>query len=216
MEAFDVADKLRRTPELDTLCRKAALAGAAALPPQTLVFINVAPQALGHPSLAGNALIRSIEEAGLEPQQVVLEITERSTERPALLIREVKRLRRLGLQVALDDVGTGNAGLELLRHLPLNYVKIAREVVQESMSDKSARAVFVAIIAFASQTDTFVIAEGIEDENMLAFIRSPDLNNTGRQSGAQGAQGYLLGRPSEDIELAPSVPTRSGLLPVTA
>lgn len=216
MEAFDVADKLRRTPELDTLCRKAALAGAAALPPRTLVFINVAPQALGHASLAGNALIRSIEEAGLKPNQVVLEITERSTERPALLIREVRRLRQLGLQVALDDVGTGNAGLELLRRLPLNYVKVAREVVQEAMTDKSARAVFVAIIAFASQTDTFVIAEGIEDEEMLNFIRSPNLQESGQQKGAQGAQGYLLGRPNQSIELAPAVSTRPGRLPVTA
>ncbi|MBA3350803.1 MAG: bifunctional diguanylate cyclase/phosphodiesterase [Actinobacteria bacterium] len=205
MEAFDVADKLRRTPELDTLCRRSALTGSAALPPESLVFINVAPQALGHATLAGNALIRSIEEAGLDRQQVVLEITERSTERPALLIREVKRFRSLGIQVALDDVGTGNAGLELLRHLPLNYVKIAREVVQEAMTDKSARAVFVAIIAFASQTGTFVIAEGIENEHMLDFIRHPNLHEFEHQIGAQGAQGYLLGRPRQTIQRSPSI-----------
>ncbi len=216
VEAFDVADKLRRTPELDTLCRKAALTGAAALPPQSLVFINVAPQALGHATLAGNSLIRSIEEAGLKPQQIVLEITERSTERPALLIREVKRLRSLGLQVALDDVGTGNAGLELLRHLPLNYVKVAREVVQEAMTDKSARAVFVAIIAFASQTDTFVIAEGIENEQMLEFVRHPNLHELEHQIGAQGAQGYLLGRPSRTVESPSSTSIPSGRQRVTA
>ncbi len=215
MEAFDVADKLRRTPELDVLCRRAALAGAVALPPQSLVFINVAPQALGHATLAGNSLIRSIEEAGLAPQQVVLEITERSTERPALLIREVKRLRSLGIQVALDDVGTGNAGLELLRHLPLNYVKIAREVVQEALTDKSARAVFVAIIAFASQTGTFVIAEGIENEQILAFVRHPHLHGLDHQIGAQGAQGYLLGRPNQTVELPTSISNRLGRSRVT-
>lgn len=215
LEAFDVADKLRRTPELDALCRKAALTGASALPPQSLVFINVAPQALGHATLAGNSLIRSIEEAGLKPQQVVLEITERSTERPALLIREVKRLRSLGIQVALDDVGTGNAGLELLRHLPLNYVKIAREVVQEALADKSARAVFVAIIAFASQTGTFVIAEGIENEQMLAFVRHPNLHGLDHQMGAQGAQGYLLGRPNRSVEWPAPASIRSGRPRVT-
>jgi diguanylate cyclase (GGDEF)-like protein len=216
MEAFDVADKLRRTPQLDALCRRAALTGASALPPDSLVFINLAPQALGHATLAGNSLIRSIEEAGLEPQQVVLEITERSTERPALLIREVKRMRSLGIQVALDDVGTGNAGLELLRHLPLNYVKIAREVVQEALTDKSARAVFLAIIAFASQTDTFVIAEGIETEQMLAFVRHPNLHELGHQIGAQGAQGYLLGRPNRTVERpAPtSIPSRGMRVPL--
>ncbi|MBA3628992.1 MAG: bifunctional diguanylate cyclase/phosphodiesterase [Actinobacteria bacterium] len=215
LEAFDVADKLRRTPELDALCRKAALTGASALPPQSLVFINVAPQALGHATLAGNSLIRSIQEAGLKPEQVVLEITERSTERPALLIREVKRLRSLGIQVALDDVGTGNAGLELLRHLPLNYVKIAREVVQEALTDKSARAVFVAIIAFASQTGTFVVAEGIENEQMLAFVRHPHLHGLEHQMGAQGAQGYLLGRPNRSVEWPAPASIRSGRPRVT-
>jgi len=112
-------------------------------------------------------------------------------------------------------VGTGNAGLELLRHLPLNYVKIAREVVQEALTDKSARAVFVAVIAFASQTGTFVIAEGIENERMLAFVRHPDPRGLEHQIGAQGAQGYLLGRPNRTVERPAPASIRSGRPRVT-
>ncbi len=69
---------------------------------------------------------------------------------------------------------------------------------------------FVAIIAFASQTGTFVIAEGIENKQMLDFIRHPNLNELDNQIGAQGAQGYLLGRPSQTPEWKGDASIRSG------
>ena len=66
---------------------------------------------------------------GFEPHQVVLEITERTDARKEILIPEAARLRALGFLIALDDVGAGNAGLEMLRALPVDFIKIDRAVV---------------------------------------------------------------------------------------
>ncbi|HEX9683567.1 MAG TPA: EAL domain-containing protein [Acidimicrobiales bacterium] len=107
--AFAVAEQLDRTVELDSLCRAAVLNRVGALPENTLLFINVAPQVLGHESIAGDRLQREVLAAGLEPAQVVLEITERGAIDRQLVATEIGRLRDLGFKVAIDDIGTGAA-----------------------------------------------------------------------------------------------------------
>ena len=76
------------------------------------------PQSLAHDSLAGNQLVDAVRAVGLRARAVVLEITERSNARLDHVVADATRLRRLGFQLALDDVGAGNAGLEMLRELP--------------------------------------------------------------------------------------------------
>ncbi|CAA9525293.1 MAG: diguanylate cyclase/phosphodiesterase (GGDEF & EAL domains) with PAS/PAC sensor(s) [uncultured Thermoleophilia bacterium] len=199
-EAFEVAERIGRAHELDALCRRATLARASELPPGVLLFLNVSPQSLDHDELAGDALARAVRAAGLEPSRVVLEITERSVARLDRVVREATRLRALGFKLALDDVGAGNAGLEMLRSLPVDFVKIDRGVVSASSAGGSARAVLHAVVSFAAEVGAFVIAEGIESEEMLAHVRRPARRNgTDRRTGVQGAQGYLLGRPSVSL-----------------
>ena len=91
---------------------------ASELPDGALLFLNVSPQTLEHDGLAGDSLVLAVRGAGYEPHQVVLEITERTDARKELLLPEAARLRRLGFKLALDDVGAGNAGLEMLSALP--------------------------------------------------------------------------------------------------
>ena len=138
----------------------------------------------------------AVRGAGFEPDQVVLEITERTDARKEILIPEAARLRALGFQLALDDVGAGNAGLEMLRALPVDFIKIDRAVVASAVDDRGARAVLLAIMAFARESGSFVIAEGIETEAMLELARDPNPTGEARAIGAQGAQGFLLGRPA--------------------
>jgi EAL domain-containing protein (putative c-di-GMP-specific phosphodiesterase class I) len=161
-EAFEVADRLGRAHELDALCRAAALRRAADLPDGAVLFLNVAPQTLERGALADDALLREVRAAGLSPERVVLEVTERSEARLPAVMAEAARLRELGFGVALDDVGSGNAGLEMLRELAVDYVKIDRGVVQAAPSDRGARAVLLAIVTFAREVGAYVIAEGIE------------------------------------------------------
>ena len=203
-EAFDVAGSIGRSVALDDLCRGAVLAGAADLPPDALLFVNVAPQSLDGRRLAGDALAAEVRAAGLEPERVVLEITERFDGRIDRIVAEATRLRALGFKLALDDVGAGNSGLQMMRELELDFVKIDRMVLVRAVTDVTARAVLVSVIAFARETGTFVIAEGIEDEEMLALARWPRPAEADLL-GAQGLQGYLLGRPGA-LDAAPKPP----------
>ena len=84
----------------------------------------------------------------------------------------------------------GNAGLGMLRALPLDFVKIDRLVIQQARVSRSARAVLAAILAFAAHRGVDVIAEGIEDAETLAFVRD-DLPH----GSLRGLQGYHFGRP---------------------
>ena len=203
-EAFEIADSIGRGHELDAVCRRATLRIAGALPKDALLFLNVSPQSLEHDALAGDSLVLAVRGAGYEPAQVVLEITERTDARKEILVPEAARLRALGFQLALDDVGAGNAGLEMLRAVPVDFIKIDRAVVASAVDDRGARAVMLGIMAFARESGSFVIAEGIETEAMLELARDPTPAGEVRAIGAQGAQGFLLGRPAPVPDEAPS------------
>jgi diguanylate cyclase (GGDEF)-like protein len=195
-EAFALAERIGRAHELDALCRRATLARVHELPRDALLFLNVSPQSFDLEELAGDSLVRAVRTAGLEPERVVLEITERSSARLDRVVREATRLRELGFRLALDDVGAGNAGLEMLRSLPVDFVKIDRAVIAGSARGGGARAILHAVIAFANEVGAFVIAEGIETEAMLEHVRAPQKRpGLDRRTGVHGAQGYLLGRP---------------------
>jgi diguanylate cyclase (GGDEF)-like protein len=195
-EAFAVAEKLGRAHELDRVCRDATLARAHELPAGALLFLNVHPQTLDHAALDGAALAEAVRAAGLDPERLVLEITERSSARLDHVVEQADRLRELGFKLALDDVGAGNAGLEMLRRTPVDFVKIDRSVVAAAPADPNARAVLLAIAAYATSTGAFLIAEGIETEELLAFVRRADRLQGARPLVIGGGQGYLLGRPA--------------------
>jgi diguanylate cyclase (GGDEF)-like protein len=211
-EAFDIAERIGHAHDLDAVCRQAILARAAELPPDTLLFLNVSPQTLDHGLLAGTTLVEAVTAVGLTPERVVLELTERSVARLQVVVREAARLRSLGFKLALDDTGAGNAGLEMLSQVPVDVVKIDRGVVVKALTDRAARGVLAGIVAIARETDTYVIAEGIEDQAMLDLVRRVGVRAGSVQEGVQGVQGYLLGRPSEAIPAPTAVETYRTLL----
>jgi diguanylate cyclase (GGDEF)-like protein len=199
-EVFDIAEKLGRAPELDQVCLRAILARAHELPSHTLLFINLSPQSLDGGMLKTANLLEAVERAALAPSRVVFEITERSVARVEIVVREARRLRELGFHLALDDVGAGNAGLDMLRRVAVDFVKIDRSVVAQALTDEGAAGVLSGIIAFARRTGTFVIAEGIETQAMLDIVQVAGLPDTTVDTGIQGVQGYFFGRPAEVIE----------------
>lgn len=189
-EAFDLAEQLGRGHELDAICIQAVLARAAELPADALLFLNLTPQTLVHDLMTGAGLLEAIILAGLSPSRVVLEITERSIVQLDEVIQKVKLLRLMGFQIALDDAGAGNAGLEMLSQLSVDFVKIDHAVVSRALTDRAAYAVLVGIIAIARESNMSVIAEGIETPEILALVQ---------QLQVPYGQGYLLGRPVETI-----------------
>ena len=205
-QAFDVAEQIGRVPDLDGICVRSALRAAPQLPPDVLLFLNIAPQTLDL-DCDEDRLLRAVLDAGLEPGRVVVEVTERFGGRTAPVLKSLRRLRDQGFQLALDDVGTGNSGLEMLREVGAEFVKLDRRIVAGAPVHANARAVLMAMATFARQTGAFVIAEGIEDAGLLDYVRTID-DTLPRESATmiQGGQGYGLGRP------APTVPAAGATL----
>jgi diguanylate cyclase (GGDEF)-like protein len=198
-EAFDIADRIGRIHDLDRLCVETALSSAPALPEGALLFLNVSPRTLDLDADDDGWLRQAVEAAGMDPTSVVIEVTERFGGRTGSVVKSLLRLREAGFKLALDDVGTGNAGLEMLRRVDAQFVKLDSGIVTAAPTEPAARAVLVAMAAFAHQTGAFVIAEGIEDDELLEFVSSVDDRDLAPAALIQGGQGYGLGMPAADL-----------------
>ena len=101
--------------DLDALCvAQRAPAPRPSCPPGALLFLNIAPQTLDLDADGDDWLLRAARAADVAPGRVVIEVTERFGGRTAPVLKSLRRLREQGFKLALDDVGTGNAGLEML------------------------------------------------------------------------------------------------------
>jgi diguanylate cyclase (GGDEF)-like protein len=198
--AFDIAERIGKCAELDQVCRKAILERAPGIPEGSLLFVNVSPYTLTHATFSPSAIVEEFRVAGFDPARVVLEITERSSVAVPIIEAAVAELREAGFKIALDDVGAGNAGLEMLRRVPVEYVKIDRGVILSALRDTMGRAAVMAIVAFASQAGALVVAEGIEDDAMMDLVRwIASGGDDQAESMIYAVQGYLLGYPSAEI-----------------
>jgi len=203
-DAFAVAQHMGRSRDLDMMCAASALRSAPALPPGAKIFINLDPATLIHAEFTPEDLAHLVEDAGVQRSDVVFEVTEKTNTPLPRLIKQIAAIRALGFAVALDDVGAGNSGLEMLRLAPFDYVKIDRSVVMDAMDGGPGRAIILAIVAFARETASFMIAEGIESQEMLEAVK---LDADGlRRFWIQGVQGFLFGEPRPNLE--PSVRAR--------
>jgi diguanylate cyclase (GGDEF)-like protein len=208
-EVFDLAEQTGHMHELDVLCVQSALTHVAPeLPEGALLFLNLSPQTLDIDADGNDWLFELIDRSPLIPERVVIEITERFAGRNASILMSLSRLRDQGFKLALDDVGTGNSGLEMLRNVGADFVKIDRSIVSAASIERNARAVLMAMATYARQTGSFVIAEGIEDRETLDFLGEIADWELRPDRIIQGGQGYGLGRPGPHLPSAPP-----GLLP---
>jgi EAL domain-containing protein (putative c-di-GMP-specific phosphodiesterase class I) len=203
-EAFDTAEQIGLVHQLDVLCVENALEFAPELQSGVLMFINLSPLTLDLDAEADAWMAPAVFRSGLRPQDVVVEVTERFGGRTASVVKRLEQLRKQGFKIAVDDVGTGNSGLEILRSVKAEFVKLDRSIVATAATEPGARAVLMAMATFARQTGAFVIAEGIEDEETLHFLRGVNERDPSSSAIIQGGQGYGLGRPSP--ELSPDPP----------
>ncbi|MGR6322218.1 bifunctional diguanylate cyclase/phosphodiesterase [Micromonospora soli] len=134
------------------------------------------------------AVVRDLlEEYGVPPQRLTLEITEAGvldgTERP---IPTLRRLRDLGVRLSVDDFGTGNSSLAQLRRLPVHEVKVDRSFVQGMATDPGDLAIVNAVVTLSQQFGLAVVAEGVESELTLELLQD---------IGCEIGQGFLFSRP---------------------
>ena len=192
-EAFHIAEGLGKARDLDLLCVAQALESATGLPEGVKLFINLDPATLTNSRFSVQDLTELVDASVLDRSRVVFEVTEQTIVPVAILQEQVEAIRAAGFGAALDDVGTGNAGLELMRVIKFDYVKIDRSVIVDASTGGQGRAVLLAVVAFARETGSFMIAEGIEDAGTLAGIT---LDEPGlREFWVRGVQGFLMGEP---------------------
>jgi diguanylate cyclase (GGDEF)-like protein len=156
----------------------------------------LSPQTLDLDAAGSEWLLNLVKHAGLAPDQIVIEVTERFGARTDSVIACLRHLRAAGFQLALDDVGTGNSGLEMLQKVSADFVKIDQSIIASAATDRSARAVLMAMATYAKQTGSYVIAEGIEDVETLDFLHAIDEHTDRPQRIIQGGQGFGLGYPT--------------------
>jgi EAL domain-containing protein (putative c-di-GMP-specific phosphodiesterase class I) len=174
-----------RLPELDWICRAAALRGAAAanLDPRLALFINVEPASNRIP--CPSDLAEAISTADRWP--IIAEITERAIARdPDGLLTTIDGLRQRNRHVALDDVGADPASQAMMPLLRPDVIKLDQTIIADPYTEH-AQAVIAAVHAEAGRDGAVILAEGIETPAHLAAARS---------IGATLGQGFLLGRPA--------------------
>ena len=145
--------------------------------------VNVAVGQLRDPAFPG--LVSAVlSETGLTPDRLCLEITESSLLREAdHSAAELVRLKQLGIDLAMDDFGTGYSSLAYLRHLPVDELKIDRSFISRLGRAGRDRHLVEAIVGMAQALDLAVVAEGVESDEQLEFLRG---------LGCKLAQGYLF------------------------
>lgn len=172
---------------LDTACRQASAWHDAYGKHAPWVSVNISPRQLGREELV-TEVATALAAHGTPPELLVLEISERviatqARESTAML----ERLRGLGVRLALDDFGAGQASLMQVRFLPLDILKLDRFFVESVDCDKDARTLAESVLHLAEGVGLATVAEGIETEAQLSALRA---------LGFQMGQGFYSGRPA--------------------
>jgi diguanylate cyclase (GGDEF)-like protein/PAS domain S-box-containing protein len=160
---------------------------AAGWGPPIKLAVNLSPLQFMHDYLVG-LIDRVLQETGLEPDRLDLEITE------GLLIKDATgalatlvRLKALGVRISMDDFGTGYSSLSYFRMFPFDKVKIDRSFVHDMIDNAQARAIIRSVIGLGRGLGVPVLAEGVETPEQLDMLRA---------EGCDQVQGYLISRPN--------------------
>ncbi|OEH85086.1 hypothetical protein BHU72_05610 [Desulfuribacillus stibiiarsenatis] len=161
--------------------------------PDLSISINLSSKTLTS-DINFNEIEQMVRLFDVDFQSITLEITETAVlTNVELVVRRLNKLRQIGFKIALDDFGTGFSSLNHLKTLPIHIIKLDRSFIKSiENSDKDTK-IIQSIIALAKDLEYKVVAEGIETEQQLEFLR---------QCGCMAGQGFLMSRPlpNEEVE----------------
>jgi EAL domain-containing protein (putative c-di-GMP-specific phosphodiesterase class I) len=182
-EAIEAAHLAGFGHRLELACVRAALARRDQLPEHARIAINVSPDVLANPDAA--------EFWARDFAGVIVEVTEHHAADPNALREQLTRLRENGALVAVDDVGTGYAGLLRLATTHPDLVKLDRTVVTGARDSDEQRAVLEALVTLSHRLGAAVVGEGVETLADLSTLVEFDVDY---------GQGWAIGRPAPTIE----------------
>jgi len=158
---------------------------ASGIDPFTLA-VNISSVQFRHPNLSG-LIARILRETGVNPRYLELELTERvAADDPLGAIAVMNELHQLGVRIAIDDFGTGYSSLNYLKRFRVHKLKIDQTFVRGLPEDPEDQAIVKAIINLASSLGVETIAEGVEEIEQVAFLKS---------HGCRQAQGFYFSQP---------------------
>ena len=176
---------------LGEACRQNAAWRRAGLP-RVKVAVNVSPVQFSRSDFV-DTVAQALADSGLDPSLLELEITENVVMKgPDESVRQIERLRALGVGVAIDDFGTGYSSLSYLRLLPIDGLKIDRSFLKELERDPNTLPLVSAIVALAHGLGLTIVAEGVETQQQFETLRS---------IGCDRFQGYLLGQAAPALAI---------------
>lgn len=176
---------------LETACKQHQAWCAEGLLP-IHVAVNLSAQQFQQTDLV-NTIIQVLNTTRVKPEYLELEITESAAMQDVnFTIAVLRQLRDIGITIAIDDFGTGYSSLNAIKHFPLHVLKIDRSFVQDAVQDPSNAAIAKTIVALGKGLGLNVLAEGVETQEQLDFLRSIQCDS---------AQGYLFSKPLPPEEI---------------
>jgi EAL domain-containing protein (putative c-di-GMP-specific phosphodiesterase class I) len=172
---FEIAAEANLIWELSRLCRAKALEGLSRFGPSQLLFLNVDPHDFADPDL----------DLPGDPRRLVIEVTERIAIKDYPRVRErLRAFRARGIRVAVDDAGSGYAGLGSIANLEPNFIKLDMSLIAGLDANTTKRHLVETMVRFANEQGAMVIAEGVERAEEFSVVR--DL-------GVHLVQGFFVG-----------------------
>ncbi|MEW5769551.1 MAG: EAL domain-containing protein [Pseudomonadota bacterium] len=170
---------------LGTVCRQSNLWSAAGLPAPTLA-VNISARQIEHPRFV-DRFMETLLGGCARGSGIEVEITESALMRDVEnAVAKLRKLADQGVDISIDDFGTGYSSLSYLKKLPVHTLKIDRSFIHDLNSHQSGATIVAGITAMAKGLNLKVVAEGVETEEQLAYLR--DL-------GCDAYQGYFYSRP---------------------
>lgn len=180
---------------LDRVCRETHLenAGRQGAGTPYRFLINFLPTAIYQPEFCLQTSLAAARRSGLTPRRIIFEVVETEKVTDAEQLRSILEFyRKAGFGVALDDVGSGYAGLTLLGDLRPDLIKLDRELVTKAVESKFHRDICAALATLVRENGRLVLAEGVETPEEKAVMD---------ELGVDLYQGYLFGRPRPTLEV---------------
>ena len=150
------------------------------------VAVNLSASQFSQPNII-ELVTQALDKTGLAPQYLELEITESAMMNDMeLVIKNLEALHGLGVKLAIDDFGTGYSSLSYLKRLPIDKLKVDKSFVDDISRDSDDGAIVATIIDMAHNLKIGVIAEGVETETQLQYLRDKK---------CEEVQGYYFSKP---------------------
>ena len=163
-----------------------ALIREGLLPPESKVAVNLSARQFSDPKLL-DTVINIMTRSRIDPNNLELEITESILmDDVEAAIRIMQAIKDRGIHIAIDDFGTGYSSLAYIKRFPIDVLKVDRSFVMDIPEDPNDMAITAAVIAMAHKLSLSVVAEGVETQEQLEFLKANNCND---------GQGYLFSRP---------------------